>query len=92
MPTVFGKIQNAGFQITEENHLPYIKVKKISADSALVTCDTLDRAIVQYTTDGSEPGTAASRYSEPFKVSKGTEIKAVAIRENQPGEIQSVKF
>lgn len=81
-----------GYEYRKDIHLPYIKVKKLSADSALVTCETFDRAIVHYTTDGSEPGTAASRYSEPFKVSKGTEIKAVAIRENQPGEIQSVKF
>ncbi len=92
LPRMLDIYSREGYEYRKDIHLPYIQVKKLSADSALVTCETFDQATIHYTTDGSAPDAAAPRYGEPFKVSKGTEIKAVAIREDKPGEMQSVKF
>ncbi len=50
---------------------------------ATVSLTTFDKVPIFYTTDGTTPTTASPCYKKPFKVSDGTQVKAIAIRNNQ---------
>lgn len=50
------------------------------AQSVEISCAT-DGASVYYTTDGTEPSTASSLYSDPLTISSTTTIKAIAVKD-----------
>ena len=45
-----------------------------------ISCTT-DQAVIYYTTDGSEPNIASTRYEKPFCVTGSCSIKAMAVRD-----------
>ena len=45
-----------------------------------ISCTT-DQAVIYYTTDGSEPTIASTRYEKPFCVTGSCSIKAIAVRD-----------
>lgn len=58
------------------------------AGKALVTLSTFDNAPVYYTTDGTEPTEASSRYQEPFTIDSQTPtVKAKAIRNGRESQV-----
>ena len=54
---------------------------------ALVTLSTFDNAPVYYTTDGTAPTAASTRYEAPFAVARSGSIKAVAIRDGRESNV-----
>ncbi len=57
---------------------PVITIDK-STGSTKITCST-EGATIYYTTDGSDPTTSSTVYNEPFTVTKGTVVKAMATK------------
>lgn len=51
-----------------------------SGDKVSITCATAD-AVIYYTTDGTEPTTASTAYTEPFVVNSDMTVKAIAVKE-----------
>lgn len=54
-----------------------------SAQNITVSCPT-DDVTIYYTTDGTEPTTASTKYTGSFTVGKTTTIKAIAVKEGMP--------
>lgn len=49
---------------------------------ATLTLSTFDNAPIYYTTDGSAPSSSSTLYESPIQISKTTNIKAIALRDN----------
>ena len=48
---------------------------------------------IYYTTDGSTPSAASTRYQAPFPLTKTTTVKAVVVRQNKPaGKVLSITY
>lgn len=58
---------------------PEAPVLSISGDTLSMTCSTSD-AEIHFTLDGSDPAASSARYTAPFPVSKGTTVRACAVR------------
>lgn len=70
------RIDDTGKQIPLAPEAP---VLSISGDTVSMTCSTPD-AEIHYTLDGSEPTAGSARYTAPVPVSKGTTVRACAVR------------
>ena len=57
-----------------------------------VTISAADGATIYYTTDGNDPTTSSSVYSEPITVSKTTTIKAIAVKDGHTSSIASATY
>ena len=55
----------------------------------IVALSTLGNGDIHYTLDGTEPTVSSSRYGEPLKITKDTDLKAVVIRPNGKSRIFS---
>lgn len=92
LPRMLDRYAQQGYEFRKDIYDPYIQVKKISADSAEICCETFDHAPVYYTLNDEEPGVNASRYTDSFRVAKGTVVKAVAIRGEKASGVNRVEF
>lgn len=92
LPNMLNLYEKAGYEYRKDIYNPYIRVKKLNKDSAEISCRTFDNVPVHYTVDGSLPDSLSQVYSAPFRIVKGTKIKAVAVREGVMGEIQTVEY
>lgn len=74
--------------VTDADGKEYVRTPALSpaageiwaGDKVAITCATTDAAIY-YTTDGTEPTTASTLYTEPIVVNSDMTIKAIAIKE-----------
>lgn len=57
-----------------------------------VTISAAKGAIIYYTTDGTDPTTSSSVYSEPIKVNATITIKAIAVKDGLTSEIASATY
>ena len=62
-----------------------------SAQNVTLFCTT-DGAFIYYTTDGTDPTTSSTRYSEPISVSETTTIKAFAAKDDVTSEIAEATY
>ena len=92
LPHLLELYARAGYEYRKDIYNPYIRVKKLGKDSAEISCRTFDNQPVYYTLDGSLPDSLSPLYSQPFVVTKGTQIKAVTVREGVASEIQTVEY
>lgn len=64
----------------------------IGSVTVQITCVTAG-ATIYYTTDGEEPTSASTAYTEPFEITQNTTIKAIAVKEGLlDSEVASVSF
>lgn len=57
------------------------------SDGLLLTLSTYDKAPIHFTVDGSEPTLQSPLYTEPIKIDKSLNIKAIAEREGKAGRV-----
>ena len=72
-------VKTAAYTVT----IPTVATPVITAATAnvTITCSTSD-ATIYYTTDGSTPTSESTEYTAAFTVSKGTTVKAIAVKED----------
>lgn len=92
LPRILDIYTARGYEYRKDIYNPYIQVNKISADSAKVVCETFDQAPIHYTLDGKLPDAASPLYTGPFRIGKGTLVKAVAVRHGNTSEVQTGEF
>ncbi len=68
--------ESTGTQIPLAPEAPVLSMR---GDTVSMSCSTQD-AEIHYTLDGSAPTASSARYTAPFPVSKGTTVRACAVR------------
>ena len=61
-------------------------------ESATITISSDNGAQIYYTTDGSEPTSASTPYTEPITVTDTTTVKAIAIKDGVTSNVATVEF
>ncbi len=66
----------------------------VDKKAVIVTLNTIDDAPIYYTLDGTEPTTAAQKYTEPIVVTESADFRACAIRPEGKSKIieQNISF
>ena len=72
--------------------VPVISGDELFASSTEVSIAVPTRAVVYYTTDGSDPTSDSNAYSEPFTLSATTTVKAISLKDGVYSEVASATF
>ncbi len=62
------------------------------ASSTTVTITGVSGASLYYTTDGTDPTTASTAYSEPFELTEATTVKAIAVKDEVSSSVAEKTF
>ena len=72
--------------------VPVISGDELFGASTQVSIVVPTRAVVYYTTDGSDPTSDSTVYSEPFTLSATTTVKAISLKDGVYSEVASATF
>ena len=72
--------------------VPVISGDELFGASTQVSIAVPTRAVVFYTTDGSDPTSDSNVYSEPFTLSATTTVKAISLKDGVFSEVASATF
>ena len=71
---------------------PSITGAETFADSTIVTITADSTATIYYTLDGTDPTVESTQYTEPFKLTVTTTVKAIAVAEGLVSEVATKTF
>lgn len=60
--------------------------------SSTVSIEAADGCDIYYTTDGTDPTTSSTKYTEPFSISETTTVKAIAVKGEKSSDVAEKTF
>ena len=81
------RLRAMGYNVCDGSFQPILTTVKLKNGDVSVTIDCENpKAVVYYTTDGSDPTPESKRYGAPFCVKPGTQVKTITYFKNLPQE------